>query len=211
MIGNHKPCLANGNAKLILDYTTCVVVCNTWWGRTWTRFGGSNVEHKNTHTQLHVKHVGPIFDNLCSYRSVGAGGLRGQCLSKHAPHRILSWARIHHVGPAEQVLHPKTETNMAITISQISYSYSMATLCFNIPRPLTPALANPPKSIFLRSLMFLILIMCPAHYMRVLLNIAGIYSMLHLVTTSTLLSFCHHFTLDSLRRKPMWMALNFPA
>ncbi len=87
----------------------------------------------------------------------------------------------------------------------------MATLYFGLPRPFTLILANPPKSIFLGRLVFPILTMCPTHYMRVLLNIASIYSMLHLVATSTFLSFYHHFTPDSLCRKPMWMALNFPA
>jgi hypothetical protein len=35
--------------------------------------------------------------------------------------------------------------------------------------------------------------------------------MSHLAATSILFSFCHHFTLNSLCRKPMWMALSFPA
>jgi hypothetical protein len=85
----------------------------------------------------------------------------------------------------------------------------MAAFCFGIPHPLTLALANPPKNIFLGSLLFPILTMCPTHHMRVLLNITRICSMSHLVTTSTLLSLCHHFTPDSLRKKPMWMGLSF--
>jgi hypothetical protein len=79
------------------------------------------------------------------------------------------------------------------------------------PPPTPQPLTKPPKSIFLGSIVFPILNMCLAHYMCVLLNVVGIYSMLHLATTFTLFSFCHHFTPNSLCKKPMWMALNFPA
>jgi len=36
---------ANGNVELFSKKSKCVMVCNTWWWGTWTRFGGSSVEH----------------------------------------------------------------------------------------------------------------------------------------------------------------------
>ncbi len=172
----------------------------------------TKVKHTHTHTQLHVKRAGPVFANFSCYKSsVGVNGLCGQCLSMHAPHMVLSWARIHHAGPAKQVLHLETETSPTVAISQISYSYNMATFCFGLPRPFTPALANPFEKYFLGEPTIPILTICPMHRMRVLLSIVGICSMSHLAATFTLLSFCHHFALNSLCRKPMWMALNFLA
>lgn len=128
----------------------------------------------------------PIF---VATSNVGASGLHGRRLSMHAPHRVLSWVRIHHVGPAERVLHPETKTSPAVAILQISCSNSMTTLYFGLPHPLTHNLANPPKNIFLGRLT-----MCLTHRMRVLLSVTGICSMSHLAVTSPLLSFCHHFT-----------------
>jgi hypothetical protein len=164
---------------------------------------------------IHLEHIHTItrkMNGACFCQSqllqgsVGVGGLRGRHLSMHAPHRVLSWARIHHVGPTEWVLCLEIETSLAVAILQISCSYAWPPSA-----SASPALANPPKTIFLGSLMFPILTMCPAHCVRVLFSIAGICSMLHLVATFTLLSFYHHFTRNSLRKKPMWMALNFPA
>jgi hypothetical protein len=122
---------------------------------------------------------------------------------------VLSWVRIHHVGPTAQVLCPEIETSSTVAISQISCSYSVATPYLSLPHPLTPTLANP-QFFFFGNLMFLILTMCPTHCMRVLVNIVGIYLMSHLVATFTILIFCHDFTPDSLCKMPMSMALNFP-
>ncbi len=144
---------------------------------------------------------------LCQFQllqsSVGASGFWGQHLLMHPPpHMVLSWAKIHHVGPAERVLHPETKTNLAIAILQISCSYNVAILYFNLPHPLTLTFTNPPKSIFLGSLMFPILTMCLAHRMHVLLNITGISSMLHMAATSSCSIFATTSPLIACARSP---------
>lgn len=123
------------------------------------------------------------------------------------------WTRIHHVGPVEQILCPKIKTNPTVAISQISCSYSMATIYFGLPSPLTPSpLPWPiPQKIFSQRASCSPSTMCPIDRMHVLLSIAGICSMTHLVATFTLFSFYHHFTSDSLCKKPIWMTLSFPA
>jgi hypothetical protein len=39
--------LVDGNTKLFSKNLTYAMVCNTWWGGTWTRFGDSSVVHIN--------------------------------------------------------------------------------------------------------------------------------------------------------------------